>query len=102
MWAGATEEEPSASPAVGAVATGDPTGALRPAPTTVAEGPAVEGPVVEEGLAAVMSAVRDPAAAKKGPAAGGEGPWCTRGLKVWAPLVFAISELEQERLEKKS
>ena len=83
--------EPSASPAAGAVAVGAAVGrtagALRPAPTTAAEGLAVE-----DGPAAATSAVGDPAAAEEGPAVGEDGPWCTRGLKVWAPLVFSISE----------
>ena len=44
-------------------------GALGPAPTTDFEGPA-----------ATMSAARDPATDKWGPAAEGDGPWHTRGL----------------------
>ena len=61
--------------------------------TTGALGPALEdGPAAEEGPAAATSAVGDPAVAEEGQAAGGEGPWRTRGRKVWAPLVFAISE----------
>ena len=73
--------EPPVSPAAGAAAAGAVvghiTGALGPETTTTAEkGPAAEeGPTVDEG-----------------PAVGGDGPWCTRGLKVLAPLVFAISE----------
>ena len=73
--------------------------ALGPAPTAAVEGPTVEdGPAAEEGLTAeegpvaAMSAVGDPAAAEEGPTAGKDGPWRTRGLKVWAPLVFSISE----------
>ena len=49
--------------------------ALGPAPTAAAKGPAAE-----EGPAAAMSAVGDPAAAEEGPAADRDGPWCTRGL----------------------
>ena len=41
---------------------------------------------------AAKSATGDPAEAEEGPAVGEDGPWHTRGLKVWAPLVFAISE----------
>ena len=82
---------------------GGTVGALGPAPTAAAEGPATEeGPAEEEGLAVAMSAVGDPAAAEEGPTAEGDGPWSTCGLKVWAPLVFAISEPEKEQLEKKS
>ena len=72
---------------------GRTTGALGPVPTAAAEGPAAEdGPAVEEGPAAATSAAGDPAAAEEGSAAGGDEPWRTHGLKVWAPLVFSISE----------
>ena len=68
-------------------------GAPGPVPTAAAEEPTTEkGSAAEEGPAAAPSAVGDPAAAEEGPTAGGDGPWHTRGLKVWAPLVFAISE----------
>ena len=78
-------------------------GALEPAPTATAEGPATEeGPAEEEGLAAAMSAAGDLATAEEGPTAEGDGPWSTCGLKVWAHLVFSISEPEKEQLEKKS
>ena len=75
---------------------GSTAGALGPAPTTAAEGPAAE-----EGPAAAMSAPGDLAATEEGPAAGRDGPWRTHGLKVWAPLVFAISGLGKEQLENK-
>ena len=62
-------------------------GALRSTPTAVAEGPAAA-----DGPAAATSASEDPAAAEEGLMVGEDGPWRTRGLKVLAPLVFAISE----------
>ena len=73
LWAGATEEEPSASPAAGATAAGvvvgRKAGALGPVPTATAEGPeAAEGP------AAAMSITGDPAAAKEGSTGEGDGP----------------------------
>ena len=68
-------------------------GALGPAPTATTKGPVVEeGTAVEEGPVAATSAAGDPATTEEGTEAGGDGPWRTRGLKVWAPLVFAISE----------
>ena len=62
-------------------------GALGSTPTAAAEGPAAE-----DGPAAATSSSEDPAAAEEGLMVGGDGPWRTRGLKVLAPLVFAISE----------
>ena len=50
-----------------------------------AEGPATKGPAAAE----------EPAV--EGPTAGGVGPWCTCGLKEWAPLVFTIFGPEGEQ-----
>ena len=72
-------EEPSATPAAGAAASGAAVGrtagALGPAPTAAAE-----GPTVEDGLAAATSAGVDPAAAEEESTTGEDGPWRTRGL----------------------
>ena len=52
-------------------------------------GPATEG----------QAAVEEPAV--EGPATRGVGPWCTYGLKEWAPLVFAIFGPEGKQLERR-
>ena len=65
-------------------------GTLGPAPATAAEGAVTaEGPAAAE----------EPAV--EGPAAEGVGPWCTCGLKEWAPLVFAIFGPEGKQLERR-
>ena len=68
-------------------------GALGQMPTTAAEGPAAEdGLAAEDGPTAATSAAGDPTIVEEGPAVGRDGPWRTRGQKVWALLVFSISE----------
>ena len=109
LWAGAIDEEPSASPATGlckvdgaggaaavegrtaggaAKAEGHTTGATRLAPTAAEDEPAMaegtapgEGPMAEEG-----SAVEE-----------GVGPWRTYGLKEITPLIFTIAGPEGEQ-----
>ena len=56
------------------------TGALGPKSAEV-EGPATAGQANTVGPVATMSTAEDPTIARKGPAAGEEGPWRTRGLK---------------------
>ena len=72
-------EEPSATPAAGATASGAVVGrtawALGPVPAAAAEGPATEG-----GSAAATPDAGDPAAAEEEPATREDGPWRTRGL----------------------
>ena len=55
--------------------SGHTAGALGPAPTAAAEGPAAE-----DGPTAATSAAGDPATAEEEPATGEDGPWRTRGL----------------------
>ena len=72
LLAGATEEEPSASPAIGAAAAGaaveGAVGALGPAPAATTEG---------------LAATEEPAAAGRGLQQGGKGPG--------APLPISVS-----------
>ena len=56
--------------------------ALRPAFAAAAEGPTAAGPTTMVGpMAMVGPKAEDLATAIEGSAAGGEGPWRTRGLK---------------------
>ena len=93
LWVGATEEEPLASPAAGAVMER----------TAGALGPALEdGPAAEEGPAAATSAAGDPAAAEKGQAVGGDGPGAPMAEKCGLLSSLPSPNPEKEQLEMKS